>query len=78
MPVITLASLEIVFLLSGIVIMELVFGIPGLGSLLLEGVKNRDYATVQGVTMLFGVVVVLLNIGTDLFYGVLDPRVRQK
>lgn len=77
-PVITLASLEIVFLLSGIVIMELVFGIPGLGSLLLEGVKNRDYATVQGVTMLFGVVVVLLNIGTDLFYGVLDPRVRQK
>ena len=42
MPVITLASLEIVFLLSGIGIMELVFGIPGLGSLLLEGVKNRD------------------------------------
>jgi peptide/nickel transport system permease protein len=76
-PVITLASLEIVWLLSGIVIVEQVFGIPGLGSLLLEGVRNRDYATVQGITMLFGVLVVLLNIGTDLFYGVLDPRVRQ-
>lgn len=76
-PVVTLASLEVVWLLSGIVIVEQVFGIPGLGSLLLEGVRNRDYSTVQGITMLFGVLVVLLNIGTDLFYGVLDPRVRQ-
>lgn len=77
LPVVTLVSIEVVWLLSGIVIIEQIFGIPGLGSLLLDGVRNRDYSMVQGITVIFGVSVVLLNIGTDLAYGVLDPRIRQ-
>jgi peptide/nickel transport system permease protein len=75
-PVITLVALEVVWLISGVVIVEQIFGIPGLGSLLLQAVAERDYTTIQGLTVLIAVFVILLNIAVDVSYGWLDPRIR--
>lgn len=63
-------------LLSGAVVVENVFAIPGLGSLLVESVSSRDFPVVQALTLVFGVVVILLSLGADLLYAMIDPRVR--
>ena len=63
------------FLIGGTVIIESVFAIPGLGQLLIKSIFSRDYPIIQGATLFFGVVVILLNLLTDLSYAILDPRV---
>ncbi|HVQ57360.1 MAG TPA: ABC transporter permease [Solirubrobacterales bacterium] len=73
---VTVLGLNIGFLLSGLVIIENVFALPGLGSELVSSVVNRDYPTVQALALLFGVAVVAINLATDLLYAALDPRVR--
>jgi peptide/nickel transport system permease protein len=75
-PVVTLIGMEIVFLISGAVIIERIFGIPGIGDLLLRAVAQRDYTVIQGLTVLIGAFVLILNLIVDLSYGWLDPRVR--
>lgn len=75
-PVVTLLGLETVYLISGAVIVERVFGIPGLGDLLLRAVSQRDYSVVQGLTVLIAVFVLLLNLVVDASYGLLDPRIK--
>lgn len=72
----TVLGLNIGFLLSGVVIIENVFSLPGLGSELVSAIANRDYPTIQALTLLFGVAVVSINLLTDVFYVLLDPRVR--
>ena len=63
-------------LLSTAVVVENVFSIPGLGSLLVDSVSQRDFPTIQGLTVVFGCTVVFINLATDLLYLALDPRVR--
>ena len=75
-PVITLLGLEMGYLLAGAVIVEVVFGRPGLGSLAVDGILNRDFPVVQGVVLFTSVVFVTLNTLVDMLYAVLDPRIR--
>jgi peptide/nickel transport system permease protein len=72
----TVLGLNIGFLLSGLVIIENVFALPGLGSELVSSIGTRDYPTIQALTLVFGVAVVAINLVTDLLYAALDPRVR--
>jgi peptide/nickel transport system permease protein len=63
-------------LLGGIVIMEIIFGIPGMGTSLIDAVNHRDYPTVQAIVLLLALVFLLINLTIDLLYAVLDPRIR--
>lgn len=63
-------------LMGGLVIMELIFGIPGLGTGLIDSLNNRDYPTTQAIVFLMATVFLTLNLLIDLLYGVLDPRIR--
>jgi peptide/nickel transport system permease protein len=73
---VTVLGLNIGFLLSGLVIIENVFALPGLGSELVNSILSRDYPLIQALTLVFGVAVVAINLLTDLAYAKLDPRVR--
>lgn len=75
-PVVTVLGLQLATLLVGAVVVERVFVIPGLGSLLLDSVSNRDLIMVQDVVMLLVVAVLLVNFFVDLLYLVIDPRLR--
>jgi peptide/nickel transport system permease protein len=75
-PVITLIGLQAPLLIGGAVIFEQIFGLPGMGSLLLDAVFQRDYPVVTGVFLVVGVSVLIINLVVDLAYGWLDPRVR--
>lgn len=75
-PVITVLGLQLGQLLSGTVIVEVVFAWPGLGRLLVDAVTSRDFPVIQAVILFVAVVFVVLNLIVDLLYGVLDPRVR--
>lgn len=76
MPIITLLGLQLAQLLGGAVVTETIFAWPGVGSLVVEAVFNRDFPIVQGVTLVVSGVFVLVNLLVDLSYLVLDPRVR--
>jgi peptide/nickel transport system permease protein len=73
--VVVVFGINLAFLISGTVIIENVFAIPGMGSLLVDSVSTRDYPVVQGVTLLFAVLVVAINLLTDVVHASLDPRV---
>jgi peptide/nickel transport system permease protein len=75
-PIVTVLGLQMGFLLGGVVITEQIFGLPGLGWTLLNGVYQRDYPVVQGTVMVFAVTFVLVNLFVDLLYTYLDPRIR--
>lgn len=75
-PVLTVIGLNAGTLLGGAVVAETVFTRPGLGRLILDAINARDYPVIQGVMIVSVVVVVLLNLITDVLYGVADPRVR--
>ncbi|RLV50333.1 ABC transporter permease [Nocardioides mangrovicus] len=76
MPTITLLSVDIGFLIGGTVVIESVFRLPGLGTLLLSSVQRRDYPLIQAITLLAGAAVVVVGLCADLLQAVLDPRVR--
>ena len=76
LPVVTLLGLQLGALLAGAVITETVFSWPGIGSLLIESIQNRDYPLVQGCVLLVAVSYLLINTTTDLLYQLLDPRIR--
>jgi peptide/nickel transport system permease protein len=63
-------------LLGGIVVMELIFAVPGMGTGLIDAVNHRDYPTVQAIVVMMALVFLTLNLGIDLLYGWLDPRIR--
>jgi len=73
---ITVLTVNLGFLIGGAVIVEKVFDIPGMGQLLVDSIFTRDFPVVQGLTLVFGVLVVLLNLTADLAYAAIDPRVR--
>ncbi len=68
-------GINLAFLISGTVLIENVFGIPGLGRLLVDSVSTRDYSVVQGTTLVFAFLVVMVNLLTDVVHAALDPRV---
>ena len=76
MPAVTVLGLNIGYLIGGTVIVENVFAIPGLGQLMIGSIGTRDYPTVQAVTLVFAILVVLVNLLTDVIYLLLDPRLR--
>ena len=75
-PVITLGALEFGTLLTGAVLTEQVFSIPGFGKLIVDAVFNRDYAVVQGVVLVTATVYILLNLLADVMYVLVNPRLR--
>jgi peptide/nickel transport system permease protein len=75
-PVITLGALELGTLLSGAVLTEQVFSIPGFGKLIVDSVFNRDYAVVQGVVLITATAYILLNLIADVLYILVNPRLR--
>lgn len=74
--VITILGLQIGSLLSGSVITETIFSIPGMGRLLTDSIGYRDYPTIQGLLMIFALEYVLINLVVDLLYGVINPKIR--
>ncbi|HVK73437.1 MAG TPA: ABC transporter permease [Kofleriaceae bacterium] len=77
LPVITVAGLQFGSMLSGAIITEKVFARPGLGTLLLEAIAERNYPIVQGTVLVIAALYVLVNIAVDVAYGVADPRIRR-
>lgn len=75
-PALTLLGLSVGYLLGGTVIVENVFSLPGAGKLLVDAIAARDYPLVQSTTLIFALLVILVNILTDVIYTFLDPRVR--
>jgi peptide/nickel transport system permease protein len=69
-------GINIGFLVGGTVIIENIFAIPGIGQLMIGSVFQRDFPVVQGVALVFAILVVLVNLLADLSYAALDPRVR--
>lgn len=76
MPVITVMGFQVAFLLGGSVIVEQLFALPGLGGLAIRAVLDRDLPVIQGVVLFTTVLVVMINLGVDLLYGWLNPKVR--
>ena len=75
-PAATLLGLSIGGLMGGTVIMEKVFALPGAGALLIDSVSARDYPVVQAATLVFALLVIVVNLITDVIYSFIDPRVR--
>jgi len=75
-PVVTVVGLQVGLLLSGAVLTETVFSLPGLGLLMVDAVAARDYPLIMGSILVVAVLVVMVNLAVDLLYGLLDPRVR--
>jgi peptide/nickel transport system permease protein len=74
----TLSGVALGTLLGGTVIVESIFSLPGIGSLLIESIFNKDFITVQGIAMFIALAYVFINIVVDIGYGVLDPRIRRR
>ena len=77
-PVLSYLGPAIAAILTGAVVIEQVFGIPGLGALFVRAAGNRDHLVVLGVVVLYAVLVVALNLVVDILYGMIDPRVRRR
>jgi peptide/nickel transport system permease protein len=75
-PIVTVVGIGFATLIGGAVVTESVFAIPGLGRLTVDAILRRDYPIIQGVVLMFSFVYVLVNLGVDLLYTVLDPRIR--
>ena len=76
MPVITISGYQFGRLLGGVIIIESIFVIPGVGLFLVDAIIHRDFIVLQGVVLLAAATVLVLNLVIDMFYGVLDPRIR--
>lgn len=76
LPIVTLIGVRLSFTIGGSVVIESVFALPGLGSWMIESIMSRDYIVVQTLTLAFAFGAMLINLGTDLVYPLLDPRVR--
>jgi peptide/nickel transport system permease protein len=75
-PIITIGGIQIATLLGGTVIIETIFGLPGIGRYIFEAIANRDYPVVQGVTLVIATIFVVVSLLVDILYAVMDPRLR--
>lgn len=76
LPVVSVIGFQIAFLLSGTIVVETIFALPGIGRLFLDSVFRLDYQVVQSIVVLLAALVVLANLATDLVYALVDPRIR--
>jgi len=76
LPVVTITGVHVAWAIAGVIQAETVFGWPGVGRLMYSSVMSRDYPVLQGLFLLFGVVLVLANLVVDLIYGYIDPRIK--
>jgi peptide/nickel transport system permease protein len=76
LPVITIIGIELLVLFGGLVVVETVFTIPGIGRFLVDAITHRDYPSIQALVFVFSVFVLVINLLVDILYGVLDPRIR--
>ena len=72
----TLAGFEVVILMGGLVVIESVFNLPGIGKLLVQAIAGRDYPVVQAIVMFIAVIVLVSNLFVDILYSWFDPRIR--
>ena len=77
LPLVTVTGVQLAYLLSGVVVVEIVFSWPGLGQLALQAVEARDYPVLQGAVLLFALTFLLINLVVDLLYTRIDPRIRR-
>jgi peptide/nickel transport system permease protein len=77
LPTVTLVAINLGYVVAGAITAEVVFNWPGLGTLTVDALNARDYPVLQGVFLFLGISVVLANLGADVIYGFLDPRVRR-
>jgi peptide/nickel transport system permease protein len=75
-PVVTVLGLQVAGIAGGAVIIEWIFGIPGMGQFLVDAITQRDYPVIQGVNLMIVTIIVLTNLTVDLAYALLDPRIR--
>jgi peptide/nickel transport system permease protein len=75
-PVMTVLGLQVAAIASGAVIVEWIFGIPGMGQFLVDAIVQRDYPVIQGINLVIVTIIVVTNLTVDLIYAVLDPRIR--
>jgi len=75
-PAVTVLGINVGYLIGGTLIVEQVFAVPGLGSLMINAIFERDFTVIHSVALVYGVLVVLVNLLTDVAYVALDPRVR--
>jgi peptide/nickel transport system permease protein len=75
-PVVTVLGLQVAGIAGGSVIIEWIFGIPGMGQFLVDAIVQRDYPVIQGINLVIVTIIVLTNLSVDLLYAVLDPRIR--
>lgn len=75
-PIITVVGLQFGLLLGGAVLTETVFAWPGMGRLIVDSILARDYPVIQGAILIFGLLYILVNLGVDLLYAYIDPRIR--
>lgn len=75
-PVVTAASVIVVATMAGAIYVEITFALPGLGSLLVDAVRQRDIPVIQGATLFFSVFVIVVNVATDILYVLIDPRIQ--
>ena len=75
MSTVTILGVNLAFLISGAVISESIYSIPGLGQIVVRSIFDRDYPVIQGVALTVGILVLTINLITDICYALLDPRV---
>jgi peptide/nickel transport system permease protein len=75
-PIMTIVGIGIALLISGAIVTETVFAIPGIGRLTVDAILRRDYPIIQGVILIFSATYVLINLAVDLSYMLFDPRIR--
>jgi peptide/nickel transport system permease protein len=75
-PIMTIIGIGVALLISGAIVTETVFALPGIGRLTVDAILRRDYPIIQGVTLLFSAIYVLVNLAVDLSYALFDPRIR--
>jgi peptide/nickel transport system permease protein len=75
-PVVTIVGLQIPILIGGTVIIEQLFTLPGMGQMIIDALRQRDYPTVNGVMIITSFTIVVVNLLVDITYGVIDPKVK--
>jgi peptide/nickel transport system permease protein len=74
-PTVTVLGVNVGYLIGGTIVVEKVFALPGLGDYMVTAIFNRDFPTVQGITLVIALMVVVISVVTDVIYALLDPRV---
>jgi peptide/nickel transport system permease protein len=75
-PILTMMGLQVALLMAGAILTETTFSWPGMGRLLLERIYLRDYPTIQGVIIVFALMVAFISLLVDIIYAMVDPRIR--